>query len=66
MSKSERLDKLEQAAKEYLNREKKILDAEYDFLDSVLKARGYSKVEDHNSDKAANLLVKSIKEFLEG
>ena len=66
MTKNERLQKLENAAKEYLNREKKVLNAQYDFLDKILNARGYSKVEDQNSGAAANLLINSIKDFLEG
>lgn len=61
----DKLQKLENAAKDYINKEKKRLNAEYDFLDAILRARGYSKLEDHNSEKAGDLLIKSITDFLE-
>lgn len=64
MAQNDKLDKLEQAAKEYIDKQRKRLNAEYDFFDSVLKARGASKISDHNNDKAAELLIKSINDFL--
>lgn len=64
MNSSELLDKLESAAKEYLQKERDTLNAQYNFFDQVLKARGYSKLSDHNSAKAQELLVKSIQDFL--
>lgn len=65
MSSNDRLQKLQDAAKEYLVRERKILNAEYDFIDKILKARGYFKVDDANNQKASELLIKSLKDFLE-
>lgn len=59
------LDKLKQAADDYVSKEKKILNAEYDFLDAILKARGFSKLEQHNNEKAGEILIKSILDFLE-
>jgi len=64
MSSNELLDKLEKAAKEYLQRERDVLNAQYNFLDQILRARGYSKLSDHNSAKAQELLIKSIQDFL--
>jgi len=66
MTKNQRLKNLEDAAKKYIDREKKILNAEYDFLDKILSARGYSKVEDQNNSSASDLLINSLKDFLEG
>lgn len=66
MTKEERLNKLEQVAKEYITRERKILNAEYNYLSKILNARGYSKLEEHNDKKASELLIQSIKDFLEG
>jgi len=42
-----------------------MLNAEYDFLTLILKARGYSKISDSNNKKAGEILIKSIQDFLE-
>lgn len=61
----ELLTKLEQAAKIYIESEKKMLNAEYDFLTLILKARGYSKITDFNNKKAGEFFIKSMQDFLE-
>jgi hypothetical protein len=61
---NDKLNKLKQAAQEYLNRERKILNAQYSYLDKILKARGFSKIEEHNNEKASELLINNLKDFL--
>ncbi len=64
MTKEEKLDKLEQTGKDYIKEEINKLEKEYDFLTDILNNSGNSNLEDQNASKAAELFVKSIKEFL--
>jgi hypothetical protein len=64
MSPDERLDELKQAAKDYIDKEKKILNAEHDFIDNILKKRGANKVDNANTNTASGIFVSSLLDFL--
>lgn len=64
MTPDERLEQLRQAAKEYIEKEKKALNAEYDFLDNILKKRGINRIDNANTSTASNLFVSSLSDFL--
>lgn len=60
-----RLEELNKAATEYFDKETKRLNAQYDFLTAMAKARGGAVgVQDINAEGAAKILVDSIDEFL--
>lgn len=61
----QRLDELEQAAKEWFTSEKKRLNAQFDFLDAISKKRGGAVgLQDANADGASAILVDSINDYL--
>jgi ferredoxin-thioredoxin reductase catalytic subunit len=64
MSPDERLDELKRAAKDYIDKEKKILNAEHDFIDNILKKRGANKVDNANTNTASGIFVSSLLDFL--
>jgi hypothetical protein len=60
-----RLDELEQAAGEWFTSEKKRLNAQYEFLDSISKKRGGTVgLQDANAEGASKILVDSINDYL--
>ncbi len=61
----QRLDELEQAAKDYFAKEQTRLQAEYDFLTNIAKKRGGNvSLQDINSAGASKILVNSINDYL--
>lgn len=65
MSAQERLQELKEAANEYFAKEKTRLNAEYDFLDAISKARGGNVgLQDANAEGASEILVNSINDYL--
>lgn len=66
MSATERLKELESAAKEWFAKERKRLEAQFDFLDAIAKKRGGSVgLQDANAEGASKILVNSINEYLD-
>ncbi len=61
---NQKLSKLKQSAKDYYDKQKKILDAEYDFIDKVIQSRGKNSVNNSNVENVNNILVSSLSEFL--
>lgn len=62
---TDRLKELKEAATEYFTLEKTRLNAQHDFLDSILKKRGGDVgLQDANAEGASKLLVDSINEYL--
>lgn len=62
---TDRLNELKEAATEYFTLEKARLNAQHDFLDSILKKRGGDVgLQDANAEGASKLLVDSINEYL--
>ena len=60
-----RLNELKEAASEYFALEKTRLNAQYDFLDAVSKARGGDVgLQDANAKGASKILVDSINEYI--
>ena len=60
-----RVEELEQAAREYFSSEKKRLQAQYDFLDSISRKRGGTiGLQDENAEGASKILVDSINDYL--
>lgn len=64
MTPDQRLDELKQAAQKYIDKEKKQLNAEHDFIENILKKRGSNKIEDTNSNSASGIFVSSLADFL--
>lgn len=64
-SATQRLNELEQAAKEWFVSEKKRLNAQLDFLDAISKKRGGTVgLQDANAEGASIILVDSINDYL--
>lgn len=60
-----RLDELTKAAEEWFASEKKRLNAQYDFLDSISKKRGgVVGLQDANAEGASKILVDSINDYI--
>ena len=60
-----RIEELEAAAAAYFSSEKKRLEAEYAFLDSISKKRGGTVgLQDSNAEGASKILVDSINDYL--
>ncbi len=64
MTPDQRLDELKKAAQKYIDKEKKQLNAEHDFIENILKKRGSNKIEDSNSTSASGIFVSSLSDFL--
>lgn len=64
MTPDQRLDELKRAAQKYIDKEKKQLNAEHDFIENILKKRGSNKIEDTNSNSASGIFVSSLADFL--
>ena len=63
-AKEDRLNKLKDAANKFIDWKRKILNAEYDFLDHIQQVRGASKIDNQNSSKASEIFVKSMQDYL--
>lgn len=60
-----RLDDLKSAADDWFSKEKKRLNAQFDFLDAISKKRGGSVgLQDANADGASKILSNSIDDYL--
>lgn len=60
-----RLEELQKAGAEWFAAEKKRLNAQYDFLDSISKKRGGTVgLQDANAEGASKILVDSINDYL--
>jgi len=60
-----RLDDLKSAADDWFSKEKKRLNAQFDFLDAISKKRGGSVgLQDANADGASKILANSIDDYL--
>ncbi len=61
---NQKLSQLKQSAKDYCDKEKKILDAEYDFIDKIIRSRGKNSINDSNISKTEEILVDTLTKFL--
>ncbi len=60
-----RFEELQQAASEWFSSEKKRLNAQYDFLNSIATRRGGTVgLQDANAEGASKILVDSINDYL--
>ncbi len=59
-----KIDDLKKAAKEYLDRETKILDAELNFLKNIQQKRGSGNLAAKSTGKINSIFVKNIRDFL--
>lgn len=61
----DRLKELKEAADEYFALEKTRLNAQFDFLDAIAKARGGDVgLQDANAEGASKILVDSINDYI--
>jgi Holliday junction resolvase-like predicted endonuclease len=60
---SQKLDELQQAAKDYIKQEKKVLQAQFDFLTSIQSKRGLSSLNKNISDSIGERAKKSLEEY---
>lgn len=61
----DRLQELKDAADDWFSKEKKRLQAQYDFLDNIAKKRGGSVgLQDANAEGASKILANSIDDYL--
>jgi hypothetical protein len=62
---AQRLQDLKDAADDYFSKEKKRLNAQFDFLDAISKKRGGSVgLQDANAQGASKILANSISDYL--
>jgi hypothetical protein len=61
---NKQLSDLKDSAKQYCDAEKKIIQAELDFIDKVIKTRGKNSINNKNIAKVEEILVKSLTDFL--
>jgi hypothetical protein len=65
MGAEQRLQELKDAADDWFSKEKKRLQAQFDFLDNISKKRGGSVgLQDVNAEGASKILANSIDDYL--
>jgi len=61
---NQKLSDLKKSAKSYCDNEKKVLQAELEFIDKIIKTRGKNSINNQNSAKLEEIIVKSLSDFL--
>jgi hypothetical protein len=65
MGAQERFNELKSAAEEYFKKEKQRLEAQYSFLDAIVKKRGGDVgLQEANAEGASRILANSINDYL--